>query len=116
MQLINWLVLPSFVFALGWSSCSKPDANLCSNFIAEPYEGFVADFKAGKDDPTKRAENLAYMMVQSKVFCTNMKTAVDTEKSLFETSKWISTDPDSYEKTRKWYKEQCQPPPAKKAE
>lgn len=107
-----WLAIPSVALALSLSTCTKPNANLCSTKINEPYDGFLDDYAKGKDDAAKRDANLAFVVVNSKVFCTNMQSGVDTEKHLFETNKWISQDPDSYAITRKWYKEQCQPAPS----
>jgi hypothetical protein len=75
--------------------------------LAEPYDGFIAQYKAGTDDPEKRMENLAFMAAHSSKLCTNIKTSHDKEISFVDSAKYVCFSPTDYEKVRDWYKSQC---------
>lgn len=76
-------IILSFLLLCGFGSCQqKPDAFICTFIVKNPIE-------------------------HSYSFCVNYKTKEERSVPVQEMAKWITTDPDSYETTRDWYKKAC---------
>lgn len=83
MQLGVWPIILSLPFLLGIASCEKkPDAFICTFILRKPIES-------------------------SYSFCVNYKTKEEKNVPIYLMGKWVTTDPDSYETTREWYKNTC---------
>lgn len=80
MRLITLLIILSC--CLVGCPAVKPDAYLCTFVIKDPIE-------------------------QSYSYCKNLKTSEIKSVAVKDMAKWITTDPDSFETIRQFYKDQC---------